>query len=127
MKSNKLIVFVAILAVLFTIISCEKENEEDLNDDDNITACETENVTYSGKVTDILNQYQCTSCHNANAASGGVRLHDYINVMVSVDNGSLLGSIKHESGFKAMPGSGKIPSCNIDQIEAWINDGAQNN
>lgn len=128
MNSNKLVVFATILAVLFSIMSCEKENEEDLNDDDNVTTCETEDVTFSGKVTDILEQYQCVSCHNSIAASGGVMLHDYANVKVYADNGKLLGSIKHESGFSAMPqGSGKIPSCNIEQIEAWINDGAPNN
>ena len=126
MNSNKFLALIILFGLLFTI-SCEKENEEDLSDDDN-NVCETENVTYSGKVTNILEQYGCVQCHNSIAASGGVMLHDYANVKVHVDNGSLLGSIKHESGFKPMPqGSNKIPSCNIDQIEAWINDGAPNN
>lgn len=123
---KRFLVLVALFGLIFTI-GCEKENEEDLTDDD-VTACDTENVTFSGKVTDILEQYQCVGCHNSIAASGGVRLHDYTNVKVYVDNGSLLGSIRHDSGFKPMPqGSGKIPSCNIEQIEAWINDGAPNN
>jgi uncharacterized membrane protein len=113
--------FVALLLSI-TIVSCSKENEEDLNEN-----CETTNVTYSVEVRNILDTH-CMNCHSQQLANGGIRLHDYNNVKVYADNGRLLGSINHEQGYVAMPlGQSKIPLCDIQQIEAWIVAGAQDN
>ena len=105
-----------------SFFSCEKENQEDLSD-----TCGTQDVSFSNDVNPILTS-NCTQCHNDQAANGGVRLHNYENVKIHADDGALLGSIKHESGFSNMPqGQDKLAECNIAVIEAWINDGAQDN
>lgn len=90
--------------------------------------CDTLGVTYSGYVSGVLTGEGCVGCHNATLTGGGVRLDSYTEVSKSVQSGSLLGSIKHETGYKAMPqNQDKLDDCTIAKIEAWINDGAQNN
>ena len=38
------------------------------------------------------------------------------------------GSIKHDSGYKAMPQNAtKLDDCRISKVEAWITAGALNN
>lgn len=111
-----------ISAVALVAFACSKENEEDLSD-----TCGTADVSYASDVSQILTS-NCTSCHNQQSASGGVMLHDYENVKVHAESGSLLGSIKHEAGYSNMPqGQEKLPECNIAIIEAWVNDGYPNN
>lgn len=91
------------------------------------TTCDTTNITYSGRVQQIL-QTKCIGCHSAGAPSGGVTLSTYAGLLVVVNDGSLLGALKHQTGFVAMPqGQGMIPACEIAQIEAWVNAGAPNN
>lgn len=120
MKYIFLIISFSVITVSF--LSCEKENQEELSD-----TCGTLDVSFAEDVSPILNS-NCTQCHNGQAANGGVQLHNYENVKIHAENGSLLGSIKHESGFSNMPqGQDKLPECNIAIIEAWINDGALDN
>lgn len=89
--------------------------------------CDTTVVTYSSTITAVLDK-NCTSCHNYSTQNGGVNLDNYSSVKTLVDNDLLMGVIRHESGYKKMPPSGvKIPDCGIDQLEKWINEGAQNN
>ena len=89
--------------------------------------CDTNIFTYSGAVSLTLKQY-CTGCHNINSASGGIVLDNFDGVKAVALNGKLLGSIKHLSGFSAMPqGGNKIDDCKIKQIEKWIGLNTPNN
>jgi hypothetical protein len=112
--------------VLISISACVYNNEEDLYEKSD---CETEGISYTAEVIGILENNGCISCHNTTNPGGSINLDNYTDVKIYVDNGRLLGSIKHSDGFKAMPqGSpSTINQCSIDQIEAWIYDGAQNN
>jgi hypothetical protein len=102
--------------------SCTYDVDDELNPD-----CEIETVTYSRTIVPILSA-QCMSCHRNSAALGGVRLEDYEDLKIWVDNGRLLGSIRHQPGFSRMPQGGpRLPACSIAQIEAWIAVGAPNN
>jgi hypothetical protein len=42
-------------------------------------------------------------------------------------NGRLIGSITHIAGYKAMPQGGKLPSCEIKQIQKLVAMGFPNN
>ena len=87
-------------------------------------------VEASGFATEVfpLLEKRCNSCHEGNFPSGGIRLDSYSEVMKSVNNGSLMGSINHASGYSAMPkNAGKMPACEIANIQNWINSGAINN
>lgn len=116
------------LCVLYGLMlipsSCVSNNEEDLYPDE---TCDTLNVTYSLTIAPIIN-HNCNRCHSAVAPSSGIPLEGYDNLKASVDDGLLVGSIKHEDGFIPMPEEApKLPDCDIHQIEIWVNNGAPNN
>ena len=84
-------------------------------------------TTFNQTVAPIL-QAWCYSCHSGSSPSGTIRLDSYSTVKLKVDDGKLLGSIRHDSGYLPMPdGGGKLPNCEISQIEKWVADGALNN
>jgi hypothetical protein len=89
--------------------------------------CNTDQVTYRGTVLPIL-QRECYTCHDNLSQNGGISLEGYSKLLISVDNGSLLGAIRHEQGFSAMPdGLPRLNACTIEKIEKWIEEGAQDN
>lgn len=91
------------------------------------TSCPDSDLSFSKQILPILDQ-RCNSCHDAANAFGSVVLDTYESVQPYVQNGSLLGSIRHEAAYSAMPpDQGKIPDCEIAQISIWINEGAPNN
>lgn len=117
-----------LLATLFAVLglmnACYYDVEEDLYPD---TGCNTENVTFSGMVQPIL-QDNCLSCHSAAAQFGGIVLEGYDQVLIHVNNGTLLGAIKRDSGFSPMPqGQPKLADCTIEKIAVWIQSGAPDN
>jgi hypothetical protein len=83
--------------------------------------------TFSENVLPLLNN-RCNNCHGGGSPSAGINLTSYTDVMNYVNNGSLMGSINHSSGYSAMPkNSGKMSSCEIGTIQNWIDSGALNN
>jgi hypothetical protein len=55
---------------------------------------------------------------------GGISLEGYNNVVNIADDGRLLGVVRHEAGYPAMPkNSPKLPDCDIRQLEIWIENG----
>jgi hypothetical protein len=104
--------------------SCVSNNEEELYPDQ---TCDTLNVTYSGIVAPIIS-LNCERCHSAVAPSSGIPLEGYDHLKAAVDDGKLLGSIRHDEGFIPMPEEApKLPDCDIRQIEIWVEDGAPDN
>jgi len=92
------------------------------------TACDTGNYTYSGAIAPMMATY-CTGCHYAGAkAVAGVYLDSYYGVQTAgADSASLLGALRHSSGYVAMPQSGnQLSDCQITQVEKWIKNGMQN-
>jgi hypothetical protein len=115
---------ISIVLALLSWAGCYYDNEEDLYPD---TGCKTDDVTYSGVIAPIL-QANCNVCHAAGIQLGGVILDSHDKVLVQVNNGRLLGSIKREPGFSPMPqNQPKLPDCTIEKIEVWIQNGAPNN
>ncbi|HMQ46099.1 MAG TPA: hypothetical protein PKA00_00100 [Saprospiraceae bacterium] len=117
------ILLLAIVPLFYT--SCFYDNEEDLYPDTG--NCETTDISYSQDVLTLL-QNNCYVCHAAAINLGNINLEGYDRVKVYVDNGALLGAIKHESGYSPMPqGTAQLQVCEIALIEAWIADGALDN
>lgn len=88
--------------------------------------CDTTIVTFSGVISKII-QNNCTGCHSGASPQGGISLNNYTEVNTIVQDGSLFGSINHESGFVAMPYKiAKLNQCNIDKMRIWIEAGALN-
>jgi len=107
-----------------------------------LTACyyDKEEILYPGSAncspaespiftTDVLPllEKKCNNCHSGSFPSGGIKLNSFAEVMKYVNNGSLMGSIKHASGYSAMPkNAGKMPACEVANIQKWIDSGATN-
>ena len=113
----------------FTIIiflhSCYYDNVEELYPQ--VPECDTTNVTYSNDVWPVI-EGNCTSCHSSGSPSGNVSLSNYHEIVAAAQNGSLLGTIRHEDGWSPMPkGGGKLPECDIRNIETWVNAGTPDN
>ncbi len=112
-----------LLLVSVMVTSCYKDNEETLYPGD----CNTTAVSYSATVQPLLAN-NCVSCHSGASASGGVLLDNYASVVEVAGNGSLLGTVKHSSGYPSMPqGGAALSDCSVSQIEAWITQGTLNN
>ncbi|MEO0471942.1 MAG: hypothetical protein AAF206_20110 [Bacteroidota bacterium] len=128
MKSNiRQLLSVFSLLVLVLMQSCYYDNEEDLYPVVDETACDTLNVSFVSTVFPIL-EANCVGCHSGSFPAGNIPLEDHADILVTAQNGKLVGVIAHEPGFSAMPPSGdKLPECNIKKIQSWVEDGAQNN
>jgi hypothetical protein len=123
----KIILKVFLLLVIATIAGCYYDSEERLYPN-LYDPCNDTVVTYSRTVTTILQP--CQLCHSNSEASksgSGIKLQDYNDIMIVVNNGKLIGSVKHEKGYAEMPKGGKLPDCEIAQLQQWIDNGSPNN
>jgi len=116
-----------IAASLFALLlaGCYYDVEEELYPS---IECDTEQMSYTNDILPII-QDNCYQCHSQNNNLGaGIVLEGYTNLVVYAESGQLLGVVKHQSGFSPMPKNApQLPNCNIEKIEAWIMDGAENN
>lgn len=109
---------------MMSMPSCTSHNEEELYPDQ---PCDTLQVTYSSSIVPIINLH-CLACHSAVAPSSGIPLEGYDHLKAMVDAERLVGSVRHVSGFSAMPQNApKLPECDLDKIEIWVNQGAPDN
>lgn len=117
------IIKLLVLAQIF-ICGCYYDVEEELYP---TTECQTDDMSLASDIIPILTQ-DCMQCHSNAANFGNVSLEDYEDLLQYVEDGSLLGVVKHDSGFSPMPkGAAKLLDCEIEKIQAWINNGALNN
>jgi cytochrome c553 len=133
MKKLLFPLFAIAIACTTTIVSCSKDNEQDITNNNppdgggGDNSCDTVNMKYTANVLPIISA-NCYSCHGNGNVSGGVSLGNYAGVKAQVDNGNLLHVINHDAGYPAMPqGGSKLSDCNINKIRSWINHGALNN
>lgn len=106
---------------LLVVQACKKD--KDLS-----PQCDTANVSFSQDILPILENNCFNGCHNGSNPNSGFLLETYNDVKKKVDDGRLLGAVKQEPGFVAMPlNRAPINACQQSLIEAWINQGAPNN
>lgn len=86
--------------------------------------CSSVVVTYGNDIKAIM-EANCTRCHNTNMKAG-YNFQTLESVKKAATSGFLLGTIKHDKGFKGMPYfAGKLDQATIDKIECWIKNGMQ--
>jgi hypothetical protein len=121
----KQIINISIFLVGVIILSsCYYDVEEQLYP--NSVVCDNTNVTFALTIEPLIVS-KCQGCHNNSVSSGSVSLEGYANVKTQADNGNLLGTVSHAGGFSAMPkNEPKLPECQIESIQIWITNGAQN-
>jgi len=82
----------------------------------------TGTIKYASHIKSIIDLY-CVSCHGTNSPSGGIKLLTAIDVQAVAKTGKLLGALKRKSGFSAMPPAYTLSTCDVRQVELWINQG----
>ena len=118
---HSLIIFLIIIAVS---ISCVSNNEYDLY---GIPDCDTTNVTWDSKISAIM-EANCVVCHGEDISYNGVRHDSYESEMIVVNDGRLRGVINHLDGYVKMPKDrGKLPACELELINTWLDNGAPEN
>ena len=117
-------VYFIMIVIVVTVISmdwCYYDKGSELG-----RTCDTTAVTYSNQVSSIID-LNCIECHGA-GGTANPKLDTYDQVNIQVQNGSFLGTIKHEAGYSPMPQNRpQLDPCLTGQIEIWISEGAQNN
>lgn len=116
-------IYLFFIALAF-VSSCSYNNEEELYPSND---CDTADMSLAGDITPILNNYNCNGCHSAASNSGSVDLEGYTALKIWVDNGVLLKSIKHDGASPMPKAAPKMAQCDIDKVEAWIQQGAKDN
>lgn len=67
-------------------------------------------------------------CHDAKNHFGGIVIENYAQITESGKSGKLYNSIQISSFGKAyMPRGGRLMDCEIELIQAWINQGTKDN
>ncbi len=127
MKSNIVTFSLLSLLSLLFFYSCKKDSADVMFPDNG--DCVTTNMSFSADIKPILsNSCAFAGCHSTDTKAGGYAYETYDEVILSANNGSLIGVIKHQSGYSAMPkGGSKLSNCQISKIESWISSGALNN
>ncbi|TAH40748.1 MAG: hypothetical protein EYC69_10185 [Bacteroidetes bacterium] len=124
--------FVLLALSIASLQSCYYDNLEEIHAaDDLFTPCDTSGtISYSSDIVPILvnNCGANNSCHQSGTSDSDLPLDNIQNVRDYVFDGTLMGSILHESGYNAMPkDGGSLSSCSIQKIQAWINRGTLDN
>jgi cytochrome c5 len=118
-------VLILCCSIALLLVSCKNDNEEETFSNNNggsggTTTCDTANVSFSKVIMPMI-QNNCLSCHNSTSP----KLSNYDQIAQNATR--ILGAIKHQPGYKAMPPGGSLPQCNILQFEAWVKQGKKNN
>jgi len=82
----------------------------------------TGTIGYTSHIKSIID-LSCASCHGATNPSGGIELLTASDVQTVAKSGKLLGAVKRQSGYTAMPPAYALSTCEVRQIELWINQG----
>lgn len=119
-----------IFLMIITITGCYYDNEEYLYPQSAV--CETDNMSFANDIWPVINA-SCKGCHGGGSPAGNIPLENYTDVAASAaisegNYGSLYGAVSHASGNSPMPkNADKLSDCTIDQIKAWIDQGALDN
>ena len=126
MKSFKIITLLIVGFFFFTACEDNKEEVPDPQEQEQEQE-QIKDVSFANDVKPIFDA-NCVGCHGNSSSFGGYNFESFSNLSNHVSDAALLGAIKHESGFSPMPqGGSKLSNTNIEKIEVWINEGAQNN
>jgi len=120
---RKILSLTLIVAGIFILSSCYRDSEEGLYRFAQ-ASCDTTNVTYSGTISAIV-AGNCLggSCHST---GGGAPYSFDSYAGLSSQSSFLIGRLTGTTG-NIMPQAGKLDACKINQIRAWVNQGAPNN
>lgn len=87
-------------------------------------SCDTTNYTFSARIAPIFSTSCATSigCHSSGSSNGSFT--SYAEIKPFIDNGSIMDRVVVKQN---MPIAAALPSCDIEVLVKWIEDGAPNN
>ena len=106
---------------------CKNDSLEDFEPVE-VEECDTSDISFSVDVMPVL-ETKCNenTCHGGDFPQGGIGLSSYESVS-AVDEDRLTGAIRHDEDYQNMPDNAeKLSECDIQKIEAWINQGKPDN
>jgi hypothetical protein len=124
MKGTFILAAIAVCGIVFYLSGCAKESADRLSEG---STCDTTGVSYSKQILPILED-NCYTCHQGAAASSGIDLSNFATLQSHVANGDLVSAVTHTGTVTPMPYElPMLPSCEVNTIVAWVNQGALNN
>jgi len=120
---KQLTYWIGVLVLCMVAFACSNDSKQDIPQ--NVMPPPVTN-TYTASISNIMDTYSCTlqGCHAGATPAFGILLTDYQSVRFQVENGRLLGTIKHEAGFSPMPKNlPKMAQEDIDRIDLWVSEG----
>ncbi len=114
--------FLTAFALLSVLSGCYYDNAEELY---GTTPCDASAVTWTADIQPML-QANCVSCHSGASASAGLDLSTYTLVKGSIAN--VTGRMNKPIGDPLiMPPSGRLSTCSLTKLDAWVAAGALEN
>ena len=129
MNNLRAILVVTCFIALLAWSGCYYDKMDEIHPSVGPQTCDTiDTMRYAQHVVPILQSY-CYSCHAGASSSSGIQLDSWSTLQAYALNGYLMGDIKHLGGrYHDMPqGGGSLNTCQIAQINKWVNSGAPNN
>lgn len=124
MTRKSLLVVLGIGGFMLYVSGCSKESADRLA---GASSCDTSSVSYSKQILPILED-NCYTCHQGNNPPSGIDLSDFSILQTHVKNGDLKSAVTHTGSVTPMPyGLPMLPSCEVNTIVAWVDQGALNN
>lgn len=112
---------ILLLSTALLLGGCYYDNEEELYPS---TFCDVANVTWSGTIKPIVDATCATpGCHVAGGTGPG-DFTTYAGVKAKVDDGSFRNQVLVS---QAMPPTGPLNDCSLQQINVWLNADAPEN
>jgi hypothetical protein len=107
------------------LASCAYDNFQDAYGDQ-IADCDTSAVSYSLDIQPVIDN-NCVNCHGPINPLAGLDISTY--QQVDANKGKISDRINRQPGDPLlMPQNGPpLLRCDIDQFDAWVNQGALNN
>lgn len=97
---------------LSLLFACKKES---------VNTCDTSNVTYTNHIKSLFATCAVGGCHNSNDVQGS--LASYTDIKKFPKLAKIIPSLKHQSGFVAMPqGQSQLSDCEISKVQAWFDN-----
>ncbi len=120
-KNNIIQIFVLIL--VSALSSCSSDSEEDL-----FNQVEIKDISFSEQIVPLV-ETNCYGCHSmADSANGaGIVLEGYDNIKTQIEANKFLEVLTGANGLSLMPPFGQLSETQIQIVEQWITEGAQNN
>lgn len=110
-----------LFGIVFALYSCTYENKEP--ETPVVELCDTLDVSYANDVsTIILMNCSSPSCHGENGTFGDMSTYDLFKNYV--DQGKITDRVIEQ---KNMPPSGPLSDEDINTLNCWIENGAENN